>query len=151
MARMYSRRKGKSGSKKPVVKKEPSWLRYKAKEVEMLIQKFAKEGKSTSEIGLLLRDSYGVPDVRIITGKNMTKVLGEKGVKRDMPEDLFNLVKKSVAIRKHMEENRQDMTALRGLQLTESKIKRMVKYYKRTEVLPQNWKYDAKSLRLYVG
>ena len=151
MARMHSRRKGISGSKKPAVPKLPAWFQYKPKEVEMLIQKLAKEGKSASEIGLFLRDSYGVPDVKLVMGKTVTAILQEKGVVREIPEDLFNLIKKAVAVRKHMGNNNQDMTALRGLQLTESKIKRLVKYYKRAEALPKNWKYDAESLRLYVG
>lgn len=148
---MHSRRKGISGSKKPIVKKQPEWVRYGAKEVEMLVQKLAKDGKSSSEIGIFLRDSYGIPSVQIITKKSIVGIMKEKGLAKELPEDLFNMVRKSVAIRKHLEENVQDQTAKRGLMLTESKIRRLVKYYKRSHVLPQDWKYDAKSLRLYVG
>ena len=70
---------------------------------------------------------------------------------QEIPEDLTALVKRFAAIRKHIESNRHDETAARGLHLTESKIGRLVKYYKRTGAVPANWKYDAKSLRLYVG
>jgi small subunit ribosomal protein S15 len=150
MARMYSRRRGKSGSKKPLEKAKQSWLRYKPKEVEMLIVKLAKEGKSASQIGLALRDSYGVPDVRLLSGKSITKIMEEKKLAPKIPEDLMALIKKSIQIRKHREENKQDMTSLRGLQLTESKIKRLVKYYKKTKKLPVDWKYDVKSVKLYA-
>ena len=68
MARMYSRRKGKAGSKKPAKKQVPSWLRYKGKEVELLVVKLAKEGKNPSQIGLHLRDVYGIPDTKIVAG-----------------------------------------------------------------------------------
>ena len=45
MARMYSRKRGKHGSKKPAKKTVPSWTRYKPKEIELIIVKHAKEGK----------------------------------------------------------------------------------------------------------
>jgi small subunit ribosomal protein S15 len=150
MARMYSRRRGKSGSKKPLEKTKQSWLRYKPKEAEMLIMKLAKEGKTASQIGLTLRDSYGVPDVKLLTGKTITKIMVEKKLAPKIPEDLMALIKKSIKIRKHREENKQDKTSLRGLQLTESKIKRLVKYYKQEKKLPVDWKYDVKSIKLFV-
>ena len=49
MARMYSRDKGKSGSTKPAKKTIPSWVRYKGKEVELLVKKLAKEGLTTAK------------------------------------------------------------------------------------------------------
>ena len=150
MARMYSRNKGKSGSKKPLEKSKQSWLRYKPKEVELLVGKLAKEGNTASKIGLILRDSYGVPDIKILTGKSITAIMIEKGIAPKIPEDLMALIKRSIKIRKHREENNHDMTSLRGLQLTESKIKRLVKYYKATKKLPVDWKYDVKSIKLFV-
>ena len=126
------------------------WVRYKPKEIELLIAKLGKEGKSATEIGLFLRDSYGIPNVKAVAGKRITEILKEKGLTKELPEDLLNLIKRSVQIRKHREENRKDMTALLGLQLTESKIRRLVKYYKRTKVLPAGWKFDAEAVRMYV-
>ncbi len=150
MARMHSGKKGQKKTKKPIKKAVPSWTRSKAKEVEILITKLAKEGKSSSDIGIILRDTYGVPDIKTATGKGVMTLLREKGMQKELPEDLMNLIRKSIALRKHLEENRHDVPAKRGLILTESKIKRLVKYYKRTRVLPLNWKYDAKSIRLYA-
>jgi small subunit ribosomal protein S15 len=150
MAKMHSRKRGNAGSKKPLHKTKPSWLRVQGKELEMLIVKLAKEGKSASHIGLELRDSYGVPDVKTVHGKRITQVLAEKGHTTKLPEDLLALMKRAAAIRKHLEENRQDMPALRGMQLTDAKIKRLVKYYKATGKLPIDFKYDPAQLKLYT-
>ncbi len=148
---MHSRKKGKSGSKRPVVKTAPSWVRYSPKEVEMLVSKLAKSKTPISEIGLILRDSYGIPSVKLITKKSISKILQEKKLLPNIPEDLVNLLKKEIAVRKHMEENQKDETARRGLILTQSKLKRMVKYYKRTGRLPMDWTYDPEKIRLLVG
>jgi len=75
MARMYSRKKGRAGSTKPSVLKIPTWERYDPKEVETLVQKLAKSGKSSSEIGIILRDTYGIPTVKPIVNKKITEIL----------------------------------------------------------------------------
>ena len=150
MAKMHSRKKGISGSKKPARKSSPSWGRYKAKEVELLIGKLAKEGKTSSMIGLILRDTYGVPDVKLLVGKAIAKIMGEKNLLPKFPEDLVALMRRAIFIRKHMATNKQDRTALRGKQLIDAKIKRLVKYYKRIEKIPADWKYDPAQLKMYT-
>lgn len=150
MARMHSRVKGKSGSKKPLDISKPLWVRYGGKEVEMLIAKLAKEEMSSSEIGVVLRDSYGIPNVKQITGKNIQQILKEKNLLKEVPEDLKALIKKALMIRKHLEHNKQDMTAKRGLQLTESKVNRLIKYYKGKKKLPIDWKYDPETAKMFI-
>lgn len=150
MAKMHSRKRGNAGSKKPLHKTKPSWLRVHGKELEMLIVKLAKEGKPAAQIGLELRDSYGVPDVKTIAGKRITEILAEKGHTPKLPEDLLALMKNAANVRRHLEANKQDMPALRGMQLTDSKIKRLVKYYKRIGRLPIEFKYDPTQLKLYT-
>ncbi len=139
MARMYSKKKGKSGSTKPVKKTKPNWIRYDKKEIEQLVIKLAKTGKTTSEIGIILRDTYGVPDVRFLVGKKINKILQENSLQSKLPEDLMALIKRQIKILKHLEKNKQDKPALRGLQLTISKLNRLVSYYKGTGKLPQDW------------
>jgi small subunit ribosomal protein S15 len=150
MAKMHSRGRGNSGSKKPLIAGKPTWIRYKPKEIELLIGKLAKEGKTSSEIGIILRDSYGVPSIKLITDKRLQEILAEKKLVPNVPEDLMALMKRSVKIRKHIETYRQDMTAVRGLQLTESKIKRLAKYYKRINKLTPDWKYDPSAVKIYT-
>lgn len=140
---MHSRKRGKHGSKKPAKKTAPSWIRYKAKEAELLIAKLAKDGKSPSQIGILLRDTYGIPNVLALCGKSISSILKEKKLLKEAPEDLNALFKKYAAIKKHLEPNKHDETAARGLLLTESKINRLIKYYKRSGRIPETWKFDA--------
>lgn len=151
MARIYSRAKGKAGSTKPSKRSVPSWVRYKPKEAEVLVQKLSKEGNSTSKIGIILRDSYGIPDVRTITSKTITQILAEKNLAPKIPDDLFSLMKRAVSIRKHLEANKHDQPAVRGLTITESKIKRLVDYYVNNGKLPKGFKYDEASLKLIVS
>jgi len=148
---MHTSSKGKSGSKKPVSTTSPSWLKLKKDEVVALVLKLAKKDNSTSQIGLILRDSYGVPDVKIITGKSISEILADNKLSPEVPEDIQNLIKRAVSVRKHMDSNKKDMASKRGLQLIESKIRRLEKYYKKSGKLPATWKYNPEKARLLVG
>jgi len=147
---MHSRKRGKHGSKKPAKKTASSWIRYKPKEVELLIAKLAKDGKSSSQIGILLRDVYGIPSALALCGKPISAILKEKKMLQEIPEDLTSLFKKYAEIRKHLENNRHDETAARGLHLAESKINRLVKYYKRTGRMPEAWKFDSERMGFFA-
>jgi len=135
---MHSRRKGKSKSRKPLTEALPEWVSYKPQEAVTLVLKLAKEGNKASAIGLLLRDKYQIPDFQKLTGKKINVILKENKVSHELPEDLNNLVTKAFQVKKHLETNKKDMVSKRGLQLTESKINRLAKYYKRRDVLPAN-------------
>jgi small subunit ribosomal protein S15 len=150
MARMHSRAKGKSGSRKPLSKDSPEWVSYKANEVEMLVAKLAKQGLSAAEIGLSLRDSYGIPSIKALTGKTISKILEEKKLAKELPEDLIALMRKSIQLTKHLEENSQDRSAKRGLQLTTSKINRLVTYYKKTGVVDKGWQFRQEQASYYT-
>jgi small subunit ribosomal protein S15 len=150
MARIYGGRKGKSGSKKPPVKTVPKWLKGKKKEVEEMVVKLAKEGKTSAEIGLVLRDQSGVPDVKKITGKKITQIMKEKDIYPEFPEDLLNLFKKAVNLREHLEKNKADKHSKRSLNNLESKIRRLLKYYKREERMPPDFIYDPEKVKLIV-
>lgn len=151
MARMHSRARGKAGSKKPLNFKRPVWLRYDEKEIIMLVEKLAKTGMSPSQIGLKLRDSYGIPDVKKIVGKSITEILEEKKLAPELPEDLNALLVKAAKLSRHIEENKLDKTALRGMLLTESKIRRLVKYYSKKKKLPEGWRYRRSDLKLIAA
>ena len=93
MARMHARRKGKSGSKHPLVSESPAWVPLTATEIEGQIVKMAKDGNNSAKIGLILRDQYGVPDVKLATGKSITAIMKENNVMSSLPEDLSNLTR----------------------------------------------------------
>src|SRR3989338_9160275 len=137
MARMHSRKHGKHGSKKPLKRIRQEWLIYDKNEVEKLIIKMSKEGKSSSQIGIMLRDQYGVPDSRVF-GLRVRRVI-EAQTKSEVPEDLYNLMKKAVLLHRHMTENKKDSKAKHGLELMESKIRRLIKYYRNKGRLPSDW------------
>jgi small subunit ribosomal protein S15 len=149
MARMHSRKKGKSSSKEPL-HKAAQWVEYKPGEVEDLIVKYASQGMQSARIGLILRDQYGIPSVRSITGKTISQILKEKDLYSKLPEDLFNLIKKAVNLSKHLEENKKDYTSYRGLELTESKIRRLARYYRKKGVIPKDWRYDPEQAKLLI-
>jgi small subunit ribosomal protein S15 len=149
MARMHARRKGKSGSTHMIGrKKHPDWSSLKPREIESHIIDLAKKDKSTSEIGIRLRDQYAVPDVKIATGKKISKIMEDNKIHSEIPEDLKNLIKRALQIREHLETHRKDITNKRNLQLTESKIRRLVKYYRSNKKISQEWKYDPKQAKI---
>jgi len=141
LARLYSRKRGKSGSVRPVSKKTPAWVKYKPEEVEALIIKLAREGNNASTIGTVLRDQYGIPLVKPMLGKKISEVLRSGGLAPKMPEDLESLLRKAEGLRKHLEKHRKDYTHKRALALVESKIHRLVKYYKASKILQPDWEY----------
>ena len=149
MARIHARRKGKSGSTRPIDrKKHPDWSSLNPREVEARIAELAKVGKSTSEIGMILRDQYAVPDVKIATNKRISQILEQKNMKPEIPEDLRSLIHTALQIKKHMDVNKKDYKGKRDLQLTESKIRRLTKYYHNQNRLPKEWKYSLEQAKL---
>jgi small subunit ribosomal protein S15 len=146
---MHARRKGKSGSTRMIGReKHPDWSSLKPREIESHIIDLAKRDTSTSEIGIRLRDQYAVPDVKLATGKKVTRILEDNKVHSEIPEDLKNLIRRALQIREHLETHRKDNSNKRNLQLTESKIRRLVKYYRSTQKITPDWKYDPKQAKL---
>lgn len=94
-----------------------------------------------SQIGVYLRDSQGVTQVRAVTGNKILRILKANGLAPELPEDLYMLIKKAVAVRKHLDGNRKDKDAKFRLILIESRIHRLARYYKTTRQVPANWKY----------
>jgi small subunit ribosomal protein S15 len=151
MARMHARRRGKSGSVRPHRKEAPAWSNTEVKAIEKVILDLTKEGVSTSRIGLVLRDSYGVPDVKLVCGKRIGEILEDNGFKTDIPEDLRNLITKALGLRKHLSTNKNDLHNKRQLQLTESKVRRLVRYYTGNGKLPKGWSYKPETAEILLS
>jgi small subunit ribosomal protein S15 len=145
---MHARRKGKSGSTRAARKKHPEWSSLNPREIEARILELSKAGKSTSEIGMVLRDQYAVPNVKTATGKSISAILASNKMKPEIPEDLRDLIRTALSVKKHMDANRKDLKNKRNLQLAESKIRRLTKYYKGTGDLPKDWKYSLEQAKL---
>merc|ERR1711866_29811 len=103
----------------------------------------AKKGYTPSQIGVVLRDSHGIPQVKMIAGNKIVRILRAQGLAPTLPEDLYCLIKKAVAVRKHLEKNRKDKDSKFRLILIESRIHRLSRYYKAVGVLPPTWRYES--------
>lgn len=68
MGRLHSNGKGISASAIPYSRNAPSWLKTTPEQVVDQICKLAKKGATPSQIGVVLRDSHGIAQVRIVTG-----------------------------------------------------------------------------------
>ena len=148
MARMHSRRRGSSGSDRPAADDPPEWSDVDAEDVEERVVELAEQGHSPSEIGLKLRDEgvdgTPVPDVKLATDKKLTEILEEHDADPELPEDLRNLMERAVRLREHMDENPTDHQNKRALQNTESKIRRVVDYYRGDELDEEfTYSYDT--------
>ena len=141
-----------------------------------MIFKLAKKGLTPSQIGVVLRDAHGIAQVRNVTGNKILRILksngksyfisiGRKnsrmkiclprminlGLAPEIPEDLYHLIKKAVAVRKHLERFRKDRDAKFRLILVESKVHRLSRYYKTAGQLPPNWKYESATASTLVS
>jgi len=151
MGRMHAPGKGISQSALPYRRTVPNWLKLTSEEVNEQIFKLAKKGLTPSQIGVILRDSHGVAQVRFVTGNKILRILKAKGLAPDLPEDIYYLIKKAVSIRKHLERNRKDRDSKFRLILVESRIRRLARYYKISGVLPPTFKYDSSTASALVS
>jgi len=142
------RRHRKEKPKKGKALRKENFVELKPAELTEAILHLANEGHSASEIGMILRDQYGIPKVSKVTGKKLAAILQENKLLPHVPEDLMNLIRKSVALRDHLAKNNKDMSAKHGLILTVSKIRALEKYYKQKGKLPMQWRYSPETAAL---
>ena len=143
MGRMHTHNHGKSHSIRPIELKKPEWVTMEPKEIEALIVKYAKEGMTSSQIGIKLRDQHAIPLVKPILNKTISDVLKENDLVPEIPEDLNNIVLKAVNLQKHLKENKGDSRNVRSLELIEAKVHRLSTHYKTKGIIPKKWKYKS--------
>lgn len=140
-----------SSSAKPYSRQAPAWFKSTPEAVIEQTIKYARKGYTPSQIGVALRDAHGVPQSSIITGSSLLRILKANGLAPEIPEDLYFLIKKAVAVRKHLETNRKDKDSKFRLILIESRIHRLARYYRTVAVLPPNWKYESATASALVN
>ncbi|MHB8568280.1 MAG: 30S ribosomal protein S15 [Nitrososphaerales archaeon] len=143
MARIHSHRHGKSQSTRPSSKRSPTWVNYSQDEIIANIYKLSKEGLTPSQIGMRLRDDYGIPHTKTFLGKTVKEVLGVNKSGSAVPEDLGRLVERAAKLKSHLGDHHADRKNVRSLELLEAKIHRLSNYYKEHRELPAEWKYAA--------
>jgi small subunit ribosomal protein S15 len=139
-----------SGSKNPVRDAAPEWVSMLPREIEAKAVELSKNGVSQARIGLILRDTHGVPNVQQATGKKLGDILAGAGVAAKVPEDLTNLINRAIAVQDHLKTNRKDLHNTRGLELIEARIRKLIKYYQSRGTLAADFKYTRQGARLLV-
>ncbi|MEK6862055.1 MAG: 30S ribosomal protein S15 [Nanoarchaeota archaeon] len=109
--------------KQTIELKKPIWLKYTKEEIEDIILKLAEKGLTAEKIGLMLKNQYGIPRVRLY-GLKIGKIMGGKFKE----PTLANLEKKSKKIDEHVKKNKHDRKANRALTITKAKLKRIQSY-----------------------
>lgn len=150
MSRIHSGRKGRSGSDRPYPAVPPTWPIPESSEITDQAVQLAKGGLSAAQVGTALRDTYGVPSVRLATGQRLVPLLASRGVKPELPEDLAALLRRVVKLQHHLAEHPKDNSNRRGLALIESRIRRLARYYRDRKLLPETWRYSAAEAVLQV-
>lgn len=109
---------------------KPAWLKMKEDEVKKVIAELAKTGKQPAQIGLILRDQYGIPTTKLY-GKKLSKYLEELGIKNNT--ELDNAQKKFERLKEHLKENITDRKAKHKLQKAQTRVSRLKRYAKKKE------------------
>ena len=128
MGRLHTHNHGKSHSIRPIDPKKPDWITQSTTEIEEMIVKYSKEGMTTSQIGIKLRDQHAIPLVKPIIKKTISQVLRDNKLTPEIPEDLNNMLNKAVILKTHLQNNNGDRKNVRSLELLEAKIHRLSKY-----------------------
>ena len=118
--------------------------------VKETILLLSNQGHSNAMIGSILRDKHGVPDVRLVTGERISQTLERLNVETGYPEDLMSLMRRALRLIDHLSQNGKDIHNRRQLELCESKIRRLSRYYKQNKMLESDWTYKRDQLRLMV-
>ncbi len=150
MARLHSRKHGKSGTKRQKSNVSPKWVDADKSQVQDFIIKSVKEGMPLAKIGIILRDKFSVPSIRPFLGMSMSAFVKKENALPEYPEDLLNLIKKAVRLRGHLKTSKKDVHNKVKLLHIESKINRLVKYYTSSGRMPESWKYHADTAALLV-
>ncbi|XP_036101160.1 40S ribosomal protein S13-like [Molossus molossus] len=133
MVRMPVPGKVLSQSALPYHRSIPIWLKLTSVDVK---EQIYKKGLTPSQINVILRDSRGIAQARFVTDNRILRILKSKRLAPDLFEDLYHLIKKAVAVQKHLERNRKDKDAKFCLVLIESHIHRLTQYYRPKEYPP---------------
>lgn len=76
---MHTPGKGISDSALPYNRNPPSWLKTTPEEVSEMICKLARKGVTPSQIGIILRDSHAIAQVKNVTGNKIVRILKANG------------------------------------------------------------------------
>lgn len=135
---MYSNGHGKSKSSKPFSTAPPTHITQD--QVTEIIIDLSKKGKTGAEIGKILRDVHGVGHITNIADCTMLEFLKKNNIAPQIPDDVRAIEKKCLSIYNHIKKEWNDKTARYRLKHKESRLHRLVRYYKTKGVLLPSFK-----------
>ena len=150
MSRIHSGHKGRAGSHRPYPLTKPEWVTISREELTTQAVQLSKTGLSAAQVGLALRDTYGAPSARAVTGKRLGSLLQESGISPEIPDDLQALLKRVVHLQRHLETHPKDLSNRRSLTLMGSRIRRLARYYRQRKRIPETWRYTSATAALQV-
>jgi ribosomal protein S15P/S13E len=104
---------------------KPVWLKTSEEELKKIIAELA--GKyPPAQVGIILRDQYGIPTTRIF-GKKLAVYLKEAGIDTKNVE-LQNVEKKLEKMKEHLKKHKQDKKAKHKIQKPQSRVEKIKKY-----------------------
>ena len=104
---------------------KPTWVKMTEPELKKVILELS-EKHSPSQIGIILRDQYGIPTTKVF-GKKLKAYMKELGIERN--EDLENAEKKVDNLKEHLKNNITDRKAKHKLQHAQSRLNITKKYF----------------------
>jgi small subunit ribosomal protein S15 len=103
---------------------KPVWLKLSEEEVKKIIAQLS-EKYAPAQIGLILRDQYGVPTTKVY-GKKLSAYFKELG--KDYHAELTNASEKVEKMKEHMVKNKTDKKAKHKYQKAVSHFNALKKY-----------------------
>lgn len=150
MARLHSKKKGKSARKRAKRSEKAEFVEVSEDEIKEVVRNLYQQGTSVAQIGIVLRDEYGVPDFHAQVGVKLMEYLRSENIYKSFPEDLLNLFRRVVTMNEHLKGNKKDIHNQVKLTHVQSKIRRLLKYYKKSGKVPKDWNYSVERAALLV-
>jgi small subunit ribosomal protein S15 len=148
LARLHTRKHGKSKSRKPA--SADAKLDADRPKVEKAILEYSKQGLDGAAIGRMVKEKHGAGYLKPLLGKRLDRFLAENGAEKRIPDDLMALMRKAVKMHNHLSANHRDVYGKLRLTRVEAKIGRLSKYYRNEGRLPADWKYDPAQAALII-
>lgn len=106
---------------------KPLWVKMSEADLKKVIAELADKYQP-AQIGIILRDQYGVPSTRVF-GKKLGAYLKELGIEAN--EDLSRAEKKVERMQEHLKENVTDKKAKHKFQKAQTRANILRKYAKK--------------------
>jgi len=104
---------------------KPVWLKMSEEELKKTIAELA-EKYQPAQVGLILRDQYGVPTTKVF-GKKLAVYLKELGF--ETTAELKNVTTKFEKLKEHLKANVTDKKAKHKLQKAQSRLMKVTRYH----------------------